>query len=109
MRQHAVSRSLSLPRMLGGAVRGLAIANGTITALLCYATYTGGFWTVAGFFVLGLCVHLFLRWLTTSDPWWNLVLNVYNHYGDVYESAPWHGKFSPRFRRPYGFDSDLPC
>ncbi len=55
MRQHAVSRSLSLPRMLGGAVRGLAIANGTITALLCYATYTGGFWTVAGFFCLA-CV-----------------------------------------------------
>ena len=42
MRSHHVSRSLSLPRMIGGAVRGLAIANGTITALLIYVTYRAG-------------------------------------------------------------------
>lgn len=110
MRQpHRVSRGLSLPRLVGGAVRGLAIANGTVTALLCYSTRDGGWMVAGGFLCLGICSHLLLRWLTTRDPWWNQVLNVYNHYGDIYEPTPWHGKFHARFRRPYGFDSDLPC
>jgi len=34
MRKHEVSRGLSLPRQMGGADRGLAIFNGTLTALL---------------------------------------------------------------------------
>lgn len=109
MRQHHVSRSLSLPRTLGGAVRGLAIANGTITALLCYSTMNGGWQVVMGFFLLGMIAHALLRWFTDRDPWWNLVLTVYNHYADIYEPVPWHGKASQQFRRPYGFDSDLPC
>jgi len=109
MRSHKVSRSLSLPRMMGGAVRGLAIANGTVTALLCYSTYTAGWLVILGFLSLGIVVHLVLRWLTERDPWWNLILNIYNQYADVYESVPWHGRFTQRNRRPYGFDSDLPC
>lgn len=109
MRQHSVSRSLSLPRTIGGAVRSLAIVNGTITALLIYATYAGGIWFMLGFFLCGCGMHLYLRWLTTRDPWWFANLGVYNHYGDVYDSIPWHGKLAARFRRPYGFDSDLPC
>ena len=28
---------------------------------------------------------------------------------DKGEPGPWHGKLGARFRRPYGFDSDLPC
>ncbi|WP_416046834.1 conjugal transfer protein [Cupriavidus basilensis] len=109
MRSHHVSRSLSLPRMIGGAVRGLAIANGTITALLIYVTYRAGWQLPVAALVFGIVVHGLLRWITTRDPWWNQVLNVFNHYGDVYDSMPWHGRMRARFRRPYGFDSDLPC
>jgi type IV secretory pathway TrbD component len=109
MRSHHVSRSLSLPRMMGGAVRGYALANGTITALLCYATHDGGWQIFCGFLLLGMGFHALLRWLTNKDPWWNQLLTVYNHYGDLYESMPWHGRLHARFRRPYGFDSDLPC
>jgi type IV secretory pathway TrbD component len=47
MRQHKVSRSLSLPRMIGGVVRGFAIANGTLTAVLVYITYRAG-WQFIG-------------------------------------------------------------
>ncbi|MCK4118408.1 conjugal transfer protein [Ralstonia nicotianae] len=109
MRQHKVSRSLSLPRTVGGAVRGFAIANGTVTALLIYATFSAGWQMVAGFAALGTTSHLLLRWLTNRDPWWNQILLVYDLYADVYEPGPWHGKFAARFQRPYGFDAYLPC
>ena len=109
MRKHHVSIGLSMPRLIAGAVRTLAIANGTITALLIYVTYRSGWQIPASFFVLGLSVHALLAWLTSRDPWWNQILNLYNQYGDLYESLPWHGKSHPVFRRPYGFDSDLPC
>jgi hypothetical protein len=52
---------------------------------------------------------LAVYWLTNKDPWWNQILMVYDRYGDLYEPGPWHGKLGARFRRPYGFDSDLPC
>lgn len=109
MRQHKVSRSLSLPRMIGGVVRGFAIANGTLTAVLVYITYRAGWQLICGFLALGMVVHMALRWLTNKDPWWNQILMVYDRYGDLYEPGPWHGKLGARFRRPYGFDSDLPC
>jgi type IV secretion system protein VirB3 len=41
---------------------------------------------------MGLSVHALLAWLTSRDPWWNQILNLYNQYGDLYESLPWHGK-----------------
>ncbi|MDC6179992.1 conjugal transfer protein [Ralstonia solanacearum] len=109
MRQHKVSRSLSLPRMIGGVVRGFAIANGTLTAVLVYITYQAGWQFIVGFLALGMVSHMALRWLTNKDPWWNQILTVYDRYGDLYEPGPWHGKLGARFRRPYGFDSDLPC
>jgi type IV secretion system protein TrbD len=97
-----VSRSLSLPRQMGGADRSLAIANGTITLLLCYSSMT------PSFLVVGVALHFLLRWKSSRDPWWRDVSKVYNQFGDVYEPGPaW--KFSSRFRRPYGFDQDLPC
>ena len=102
MRQHKVSRGLSLPRQMGGADRMLAILNGTITALLTYTSWT------TSFLALGVVVHLYLRWRSSKDPWWRLVMLVYNRYPDVYAPEP-HGKFSARFKRPYGFDQDLPC
>ena len=70
MRQHKVSRSLSLPRMIGGVVRGFAIANGTLTAVLVYITYRAGWQFICGFLALGMVVHMALRWLTNKDPWW---------------------------------------
>jgi type IV secretion system protein VirB3 len=97
-----VSRSLSLPRQMGGADRGLAIANGTLTALLCYSSMT------PTFLVVGIAVHWLLRWLSTRDPWWKEVLVVYNRFPDVHEPLP-TSRFSVRFKRPYGFDQDLPC
>ncbi|SPS02324.1 conjugal transfer protein [Cupriavidus taiwanensis] len=109
MRKHHVSIGLSMPRLIAGAVRGLAIANGTIVALLIYVTYRSGWEIPAAIFVSGLCNHALLAWLTSRDPWWNQILNVYNTYGDLYDSVPWHGNSHPVFRRPYGFDSDLPC
>jgi type IV secretion system protein TrbD len=102
MRQHSVSRSLSLPRTMGGADRPLAIFNGTITALLCYTSMSPWFLGV------GFVVHILLRWLTVRDPWWRQILIVYNRYGDVYEPDP-SIKFSARYKRPYGFDNDLSC
>lgn len=109
MREHHVSIGLSRPRQIGGAVRGLAIANGTIVALLVYVTFRSGWKIPVAVVLMGLAFHALLRWLTTRDPWWNQILSVYNTYGDVYESGPWHGKLHSLFRRPYGFDSDLPC
>jgi type IV secretion system protein VirB3 len=53
-------------------------------------------------------VHIFLRWKSSSDPWWRIVMLVYNRYPDVYEPIP-NAKFSARFKRPYGFDQDLSC
>jgi len=97
-----VSRSLSLPRQLGGAERGLAIANGTITTLLCYSAMT------PAFLVVGIGIHWVLRWLSSTDPWWKEVLIVYNRYPDVHEPLP-TTRFSVRFKRPYGFDQDLQC
>nr|WP_155626754.1 VirB3 family type IV secretion system protein [Burkholderia vietnamiensis] len=97
-----VSRSLSLPRQMGGADRGLAIANGTLTALLCYSSMT------PTFLVVGIAVHWLLRWLSTRDPWWKEVLVVYNRFPDVHEPLP-TSRFSVRFKRPYGFDQDLRC
>ncbi|OLL30089.1 conjugal transfer protein [Burkholderia sp. SRS-W-2-2016] len=103
MRQRTrVSRSLSLPRQMGGADRGLAIANGTMTMLLCYTSMT------PTFLVVGIAVHWLLRWKSSKDPWWKQVMLVYNRYADVYEPVP-TAKFSARFKRPYGFDQDLPC
>ncbi|CAM2158329.1 type IV secretion system protein TrbD (plasmid) [Pararobbsia alpina] len=102
MRKHKVSRSLSLPRTMGGADRFLAILNGTMTALLCYSSMSP--W----FFAVGFASHIFLRWVTQKDPWWRQILIVYNRYGDSYEpdaSLP----SSQRYKRPYGFDSDLSC
>jgi type IV secretion system protein TrbD len=97
-----VSRSLSLPRQMGGADRTLAIANGTITLLLCYSSMT------PAFLVVGVALHFLLRWKSSRDPWWRDVSKVYNQFADVYELTPsW--KFSARFKRPYGFDQDLPC
>ncbi|TDY48074.1 type IV secretion system protein VirB3 [Paraburkholderia rhizosphaerae] len=97
-----VSRSLSLPRQMGGADRGLAIFNGTITLLLCYAS------TTPAFLPIGIGVHWLLRWKTQRDPWWRQIMVVYNRYPDVYEPGP-SAKFAARFKRPYGFDQDLPC
>jgi len=97
MRQHKVSRGLSLPRQMGGADRGLAIFNGTLTALLCYTSWSPSFLVVG-----------FLRWKSSTDPWWRIVMLVYNRYPDVYEPGP-NAKFSARFKRPYGFDQDLSC
>jgi type IV secretion system protein TrbD len=102
MRQHKVSRGLSLPRQMGGADRGLAIFNGTMTALLCYTS-----WSPA-FLVVGVLVHVFLRWKSSTDPWWRIVTLVYNRYPDVYEPKA-SSRLSARFKRPYGFDQDLPC
>ena len=102
-----VSRGLSLPRQIGGADRLLALANSFLTMLLCYAC---GFDLVSsiGFIGLGMGIHFFLRWMSTRDPWWRLVMLVYNRYPDVHEPTP-GGKWSARFRRPYGFDQDLSC
>jgi type IV secretory pathway TrbD component len=97
-----VSRGLSLPRQMGGADRGLAIANGTMTALLCYSSMT------PTFLVVGIAVHWLLRWKSSKDPWWKQVMTVYNRYADVYQPMP-TTKFSARFKRPYGFDQDLQC
>jgi type IV secretion system protein TrbD len=97
-----VSRGLSLPRQMGGADRGLAIANGTMTMLLCYSSMT------PTFLVVGIAVHWLLRWKSSKDPWWKQVMMVYNRYADVYQPMP-TSKFSARFKRPYGFDQDLPC
>ncbi len=109
MRRHHVSRGLSLPQLIGGAVRGLAIANGAIVALLIYTTYSSGWQVPLACLALGVAMHALLAWLTSRDPWWSRILNVYNLYGDVYDSRPWHGTSHSVFRRPYGFDSDLPC
>lgn len=87
---------------MGGADRGLAIANGTMTMLLCYSSMT------PTFLVVGIAVHWLLRWKSAKDPWWKEVMTVYNRYADVYEPMP-TSKFSARFKRPYGFDQDLPC
>ncbi|WP_430231694.1 conjugal transfer protein [Paraburkholderia tropica] len=102
-----VSRALSLPRQIGGADRVLALGNGLITVLLCYSC---GFDLVMipAFVGLGIGVHVFLRWMSARDPWWRVVLIIYNRYPDVHEASPMH-KTSARFRRPYGFDQDLPC
>ncbi|MBK3822934.1 conjugal transfer protein [Paraburkholderia aspalathi] len=97
-----VSRGLSLPRQMGGADRGLAIANGTMTVLLCYSSMT------PTFLVVGIAVHWLLRWKSSKDPWWKQVMTVYNRYVDVYQPMP-TTKFSARFKRPYGFDQDLQC
>ena len=97
-----VSRSLSLPRQLGGADRGLAIFNGTVTLLLCYSSMT------PAFLPIGVAVHWLLRWKSSKDPWWREVSKVYNRYADVYEPGP-STRFGARFKRPYGFDQDLPC
>ncbi|MBK3843911.1 VirB3 family type IV secretion system protein [Paraburkholderia nemoris] len=97
-----VSRGLSLPRQMGGADRGLAIANGTMTVLLCYSSMT------PTFLVVGIAVHWLLRWKSSKDPWWKQVMTVYNRYADVYQPMP-TTKFSARFKRPYGFDQDLQC
>jgi type IV secretion system protein VirB3 len=85
-----------------GADRGLAIANGTMTVLLCYSSMT------PTFLVVGIAIHWLLRWKSARDPWWKQVMLVYNRYADVYEPLP-TTKFSARFKRPYGFDQDLPC
>ncbi|WP_241021517.1 conjugal transfer protein [Burkholderia sp. Ac-20353] len=87
---------------MGGADRGLAIANGTLTALLCYSSMT------PTFLIVGIGVHWLLRWLSTRDPWWKDVLVIYNRFPDVHEPLP-TARFSVRFKRPYGFDQDLPC
>jgi type IV secretory pathway TrbD component len=87
---------------MGGADRGLAIANGTMTMLLCYSSMT------PTFLVVGIAVHWLLRWKSSKDPWWKQVMMVYNRYADVYQPMP-PSKFSARFKRPYGFDQDLPC
>ncbi|MBB6106490.1 type IV secretion system protein VirB3 [Paraburkholderia bannensis] len=102
-----VSRSLSLPRQIGGADRMLAMANGFVTAMLCYAC---GFDLVvsAAFISVGAGVHFFLKWMSARDPWWRLVMLAYNRYPDVHEPSPMQ-KGTARFRRPYGFDQDLPC
>jgi type IV secretory pathway TrbD component len=100
--QVKVSRSLSLPRQMGGADRGLAIANGAATLLLCITSRSG--W----FLLLGIVGHFALRWLSQRDPWWRDVLLVYNRYPDIYEPVP-TSKASARYKRPYGFDQDLPC
>lgn len=97
-----VSRSLSLPRQMGGADRGLAIANGMVTLLLCYTCMS------PLFIPLGLIGHWLLRWLSTKDPWWREVMLIYNRYPDIYEPRP-TDKWSVRFKRPYGFDQDLSC
>jgi type IV secretory pathway TrbD component len=97
-----VSRSLSLPRQMGGADRGLAIANGTLTLLLCYSSMT------LAFLPVGIVGHWLLRWLSQKDPWWREIMLVYNRYPDIYEPMP-TTKFAARFKRPYGFDQDLPC
>jgi type IV secretion system protein VirB3 len=52
MRKHHVSIGLSMPRLIAGAVRTLAIANGTITALLIYVTYRSG-WQIPWRFAWG--------------------------------------------------------
>ena len=88
--------------MVAGADRFLAILNGTITALLCYSSMSP--W----FLAIGFGTHALLRWVTQRDPWWRRILIVYNRYGDTYEpnvSLP----FATRYKRPYGFDTDLPC
>lgn len=100
--QTKVSRGLSLPRQMGGADRGLAIANGTLTLLLCYSS------TTLAFLAVGIVIHWVLRWKSSRDPWWRDVMLVYNHYPDLHEPLP-SATFSPRFKRPYGFDQDLPC
>jgi type IV secretory pathway TrbD component len=87
---------------MGGADRGLAIANGTMTMLLCYSSMT------PTFLFVGIAIHWLLRWKSAKDPWWKQVMLVYNRYADVYEPLP-TTKFSARFKRPYGFDQDLPC
>lgn len=87
---------------MGGADRGLAIANGTMTALLCYSSMT------PTFLVVGIAVHWLLRWKSSKDPWWKQVMTVYNRYADVYLPMP-TTTFSARFKRPYGFDQDLQC
>lgn len=102
-----VSRSLSLPRQIGGADRMLALANGFVTTLLIYAC---GFDPVvsAAFVAVGVSGHFFLKWMSARDPWWRLVMLAYNRYPDVHEPSPMQ-RGSARFRRPYGFDQDLPC
>ena len=102
MRSHKVSRSLSLPRQMGGADRPLAIFNGLVAVLLCYSSMS------PMFLVPGIAVHLLLRWKTSKDPWWREILVTYNRYADHYETGS-ATKFSARFRRPYGFDQDLSC
>ena len=101
-KQITVSRGLSLPRQMGGADRALAILNGTMTLLLCYSSMT------PTFLVIGIGVHWLLRWKSNRDPWWRDVMLVYNHYPDMHEPLP-SSRFSARFKRPYGFDQDLPC
>jgi type IV secretion system protein TrbD len=102
-----VSRSLSLPRQIGGADRMLAIANGFLTAMLCYSCGLD-LVSSAAFIAIGITTHMFLRWMSSRDPWWRLVMLVYNRYPDVHEPVPTQ-RSSARFRRPYGFDQDLPC
>ncbi|CAG9254970.1 VirB3 family type IV secretion system protein [Paraburkholderia unamae] len=102
-----VSRSLSLPRQIGGADRLLAMGNGFVTVLLCYACSMDPV-SCACFIALGAAIHFFLRWMSSRDPWWRLVMLVYNRYPDVHEPTPAH-RVSARFQRPYGFDQDLSC
>lgn len=87
---------------MGGADRPFALINGVSTALLCYSARS------ASFLVIGFAVHALLRWKTSKDPWWRETMIVYNRYPDLYECGP-ATKFSARFKRPYGFDQDLPC
>jgi len=101
-RQHTVAQSLSLPRLVGGADRVFAILNGTVAAVLSYATFSLYFLPIA------VVLHIWLRWMTTQDPWWRELLPVYDRFPDVYE--PWPSrKMGARFKRPHGFDRDLPC
>lgn len=52
-----------------------------------------------------LPLHIPRRLLASSLA---MLCLVYNRYPDVYEPGP-SAKFSARFKRPYGFDQDLPC
>lgn len=90
---------------MGGADRGLAITNGTMVALLCYSSPLSA---TPVFFLLGLGVHWLLRWKSSKDPWWREVMKGFNQYADIYEPRP-ASKSSVKFKRPYGFDQDLPC
>ncbi|MFM0305698.1 hypothetical protein PQQ99_36895 [Paraburkholderia sediminicola] len=55
---------------MGGADRGLAIASGTLTILLCYSS------TTPAFLVVGVGLHWLLRWKSSKDPWWRLLTNA---------------------------------